>query len=151
MNTTFENVILKSELTQSDSYGEFYETLMENIESATFCSPLENDVAETLNCILMKYNTLTQYQKDMLFKIFNAFNNICVDFDPNRLKPFDHCFTPDDELLLYRQSESGLINILINSEECIAFSFIPNKEGQRKFYLIYDEGDFEKLVYDFFS
>jgi hypothetical protein len=151
MSTTFENFILKSELIQSDFYGDLYEELMENTDGPTFCSPLTSDVAEVLNNILMKYDALTQYQKDMLFKIFDAFNNICVDFDPNRLKPFDHCFTTDDELLLYRQSESGLINILINSEECIAFSFIPNKEGQRKFYLIYNEGDFEKLVYDFFS
>jgi hypothetical protein len=151
MSTTFENVILKSELTQSDFYGDSYEELMGNTDGPAFCSPLTSDVAEVLNSILMKYDALTQYQKIMLFKIFDAFNNICVNYDPARLKPFDHFYTADEELLLFRETEAGLINIIINSDECIAFSFIPNNDGKRKLYFIYNEGDFEQLVYDFFS
>ena len=88
----------------------------------------------------------------MLNKIFDEFNNIRLTIDPNRLKSFQHNFTNDKELLLFRTTKRGLINIIINSDECIAFSFIPNNnDEQRKLYFIYEEGDFEKLAYDFFS
>ncbi len=150
MNSTFEQIIFKTELAQSEFYGTNYEELLENTKGATFCNPLAEDVGEVMNNILLKYDSLTEYQKDMLNKIFDEFNNIRVNIDPNRLKPFQHYYTDDNELLLYRETEKGLINIIINSEDCIAFSFIPSNDEQRKLYFIYQDGDFEMLAYDFF-
>ena len=121
MNTTFEQIIFKTELTQSDVYGTLYEELLDNGKGTTFCNPLVEDVGELMNNILLKYDMLTDYQKEMLNKIFDEFNNIRLTIDPNRLKPFQHYYTDDEELLLYRETENGLINIIINSEECIAF------------------------------
>lgn len=87
----------------------------------------------------------------MLHKIFAEFNNIRTTIDPKRLKSFDHHLNEDDELLLFRESENGLINIIINPEDCIAFSFISNDDQQRKFYFLDENGDFETLAYNFFS
>ena len=94
---------------------------------------------------------MTLFQKEMLNSIYNEFNNIRINIDPNRLKPFQHYFNEDNELLLYRETDKGLINIIINPEDCVAYSFIPNTDEKRKFYFIHQDGDFETLAYDFFS
>jgi len=152
MELTFENIITKTELTKSDFFGAQYDDLLNTSKSSAFNNPLIEDISELLNYILLKYEKLTPFQKDFLNKIFNAFNNIRINIDPNRLKPFNHFFNDDDELLLYRNTEKrGLINIIINPEDCAAFSFIPKDEQNRKFYFIYEGGDFEKLTYDFLS
>ena len=151
MNTTFDHIILKTELTQSETFGSFYVDILDSNEGGSFCNLLVEDVEDLLENILLKYESLTPFQKSMLHKIFTEFNNIRTTIDPKRLKSFDHHLNEDEELLLFRESENGLINIIINPEDCIAFSFIPTDEQQRKFYFIDEKGDFETLAYDFFS
>lgn len=152
MNPTFELIILKTELTQSDFFGTQYDDLLNNPEHSAFSSPLIQDVDELRNSVLLKYDNLTEFQKEMLIRIFDEFNNIRINIDPNRLKPFQHYYNSDNELLLYRESPKGLTNIIINSDECIAFSFIPKTNEKRVLYFIpQEETDFERLAYDFFS
>ena len=151
MNPTFEHIILKTELSQSEAFGSLYKELFETRESPAFNNPLVEDLTELLNGILLKHDTLTDFQKGILDQIFNEFNNIRLSIDPKRLKSFEHYFNVDNELLLYRETEKGLINIIINPEDCIAFSYIPNNDEQRQLYFVHQDGDFEKLTYDFFS
>ncbi len=151
MNTTFEHIILKTELSQSDTFGNFYDNLLDANESSAFSNPLIEDVSELLNNILLKYDILTDFQKEILNKIFSEFNNIRTTIDPKRLKSFEHYLTADDEFLLYRETENGLINIILNPEDCLAFSFIPNNGEKRQLYFIHQDGDFETLAYNFFS
>lgn len=147
----FEHIILKTELTQSESFGEIYSNILED-KNPTLCSPLIEDIGEMLNSILVRYDTLTEFQEHILAKIFNEFNRIQMEIDPKRLKPFEHYFNSDDELLLFRKTDIGLTNITINPEECISYSFIPkNFNEERKFYFLDQEGDFEILSYDFLS
>jgi len=151
MNTTFDHIILRTELVQSETFGDFYEEILDSNEGSSFCNPLIEDVSELLENILLKYESLTAFQKDVLYKIFSEFNHIRTTIDPKRLKSFTHDLNEDEELLLFRESENGLINIIINPEDCIAFSFIPNNEQKRTFYFIDQNGDFETLAYNFFS
>lgn len=151
MNTTFDYIILKTELSQSDEFGGFYDQILENDQSTAFSNLLAEDIGELLNNVFLKYDSLTEFQKEMLIKIFAEFNQIRTTIDPKRLKSFDHYLNADDEFLLYRETGNGLINIIINPEECIAFSFIPNNSDQRQLYFIHQDGDFEKLAYNFFS
>jgi hypothetical protein len=151
MNTTFDHIILRTELVQSETFGDFYGEILDSNEGSSFCNPLIEDVSELLENILLKYESLTSFQKDMLHKIFSEFNNIRTTIDPKRLKSFTDDLNEDEELLLFRESQNGLINLIINPEDCVAFSFIPNNEQQRKFYFIDRNGDFEILAYNFFS
>jgi len=152
MKYSFDYIAFKSNLSQSELFGERYEELLDGSNNLAFTNPLTDDITDILNSILIKYSLLTEFQMEMLNKIFNEFNNIRINIDPNRLKTFQHSFTSDNELLLYRINQRGLINIIINPEDCIAFSFIPNAdENNKKFYFLYQDGDFEKLAYDFFS
>ena len=151
MKQTFEHIILKTELTQSQVFGEQYQELLSYSESTAFNNPVIEDVAELLNHIIVKYELLTDFQKGILIRLFDEFNNIRINIDPKRLKSFYHYYNEDQELLMYRETTSGLINIIINPEECLAFSFIPNNEQQRQFYFVHPDEDFERLAYDFFS
>ena len=151
MNSTFEHIILKTQLSQSDIFGDVYDELFENTNGNAFSNPLVEDVGDLFDNILLNYENLTMFQKEMLNIIYNEFNNIRINIDPNRLKPFQHYFNEDDELLLYRETTKGLINIIINPEDCVAYSFIPNTDEKRKFYFVHQDGDFETLAYDFFS
>jgi len=151
MNTTFEHIILKTELAQSEMFRDLYDGLFLNSQSSAFTNPLIEDISELYNNILFKYENLTDFQKEILMNIFNEFNNIRESIDPNRLQPFKHYLNQDDELLLYRDTEHGLTNIIINPDECIAFSYIPKSDEKRNLYFIALDGDFEKLAYDFFS
>lgn len=152
MNQTFEHIILKEELSQSRAFGSLYDSLLSINESPAISNALVDDVSEILNSILLKYSQLTEFQQDFLSRIFFEFNKIRVLIDPKRLKSFDHFFNTDEELLLFRESETGLINIIIHSEDCIAFSYIPNKvDDKRLLYFLDYKSDFEALAYDFFS
>lgn len=151
MKQTFDHIILKTELTQSEVFGDQYGELLSYSQSAAFNNPVIEEVSELLNNILVKYDLLTDFQKDMLARIFDEFNNIRINIDPKRLKSFHHYYNEDDELLMYRETPSGLINIIINPDECLAFSFIPFDDQNRQFYFVHPGEDFEKLAYDFFS
>jgi hypothetical protein len=153
MNATFEHIILKDELSQSELFGEYYDEMLDYKDAAqAFTDTMTEDVGELLNNILFKYPSLAAFQRDMLGCIFNEFNKIRMTIDPKRLKSFEHYLNDDGELLLYRKTENSLINIIINPEDCIAFSSIPhNPEINRQLYFIYPNGDFETLAYRFFT
>ena len=151
MSDTFELIKLKAELSQSSKFGSQYDKILDTNQGSAFSNPLIEDISEFLNNIILKYDSLTNFQNEMLNKIFNEFNNIRIAIDPKRLKSFEHYFNADNELLLYRETGNGLTNIIINPDDCIAFSFIPSKGGERKLYFLYEDGDFETLAYNFFS
>ena len=114
MNTSLEYIKLKTNLAQSKIFGSQYDELLENTQNNAFSNPLIEDIAELYYSVLLKYDNLTEFQKDMLNNVFNEFNNIRTTTDPNRLKPFQYYYTNDEELLLYRETTKGLINIIIN-------------------------------------
>ncbi|SFD27048.1 hypothetical protein SAMN05518672_1011379 [Chitinophaga sp. CF118] len=152
MSNLINHIKLKAELSQSKEFGSAYEKVLQGGDSKSFSSPIIDDVSGLLNYILIKYDGLTGFQKNMLANIFDEFQNVHKTIDPKRLRSFEHYFNDDNELLLFRETENGLINIIINPDECAAFSFIPNNsEEQRQLYFIYPEGDFETLTYNFFS
>jgi hypothetical protein len=154
MKTSFEHIILKTQLSESESFGSRYDELLDSPEVPVtpYTDHLLEDVAELYSSILLTYSELTEFQETILLKIFKEFNNIRLNIDPNRLKEFSHYFNSDGELLLFRNTDLGLINIIINPEDCAAFSFIPNDKGQnRRFYFVDQDGDFEILAYDFLS
>lgn len=148
----FDLIILKEEALQTEAFVRQYQEYLPNNEDPAFNSPLFRDIEGILNSILLKYKGLTDFQKDVLDKLFNAFNSIRVKIDPNRLKPFKHSINVDNELLLFRNTEQGLTNIIISPDECLAYSFIGkglNTGRVLEFYEI--QGDFELLAYHFFS
>ena len=57
----------------------------------------------------------------------------------------------DNELLIWKNTERGLTNIIIHEENDIAFSFISAKGSEEKdiFYFTDKDTDFDKLVEDF--
>ena len=152
MKNNFDHIILKEELKQSVTFGTQYEDLLDLSETTAFNNPLFEDIKEVMNNIILKHEGLNDFHKSMLYLIFDAFNTVRHKIDPKRLKPFDNAFNNDSELLLFRKSESGLTNIIINPDDCIAFSYIPNSSAEKRiFYFLEQNGDFEKLAYDFLS
>ena len=146
----FEHMLLTTEFRQSETFGNVYVNILSENNPA-FCSPLVDDIEDILNSILIRYDNLSSFQIEMLSKLFLEFNKIREEIDPNRLKPFEHYFNNDNELLLYRKSKKGLTNITINQEELIVFSYIPfDVNEEKKFYFLSEESDFETLSYDFF-
>ena len=152
MNNDLDHIILKEELQQSETFGEQYKELLEVNETLAFNNPLFEDLEEVMNSINLKHSEINEFQRKMLYSIFNAFNDVRHKIDPKRLKSFEHCFNNDNELLLFRSTTNGLINIIINPEDCIAFSYIPNTVSEKRvFYFIEQDGDFETLAYNFLS
>lgn len=147
----FENIAFQENLKQSQVFGEQYEEQFGLTKGNVFNAPAFSDVEEILNVILLTYSSLTDFQVSMLGEIFNALNDIRHKIDPNRLKPFEHYFNNDDELLLYRKTSKGLINVIIHPEQCIAYSFIGTTVSEQTLEFFYEDSDFESLAYRFFS
>ena len=144
-------MILKSELSQSNFVGSEYDDFLDDTGSASLCSPFMPDIAGLFSAIMVTYNSLSSFQRQALSKIFYEFDNIRKNIDPNRLKSYEHYFNADEELLMYRNTKEGLTNIIINPDDCIAFSFISTGSKKDIFYFISLDGDFEQLIYHFFS
>ncbi len=144
---------LISQLKQSELFGEAYGHLLDFEGSNPVLDYFVKDVATLLNKILMECNNITSFQRDILHKIFVAFNDIRTKIDPKRLASFEYAFNDDSELLLFRNTQKGLTNIIINPDECFAFSFIPKNPDNKKSLTFYEEDyqDFEGLAYQFFS
>jgi hypothetical protein len=144
---------LLSELKQSELLGDAYGHILDFEGSSPALDYFVKDVAALLNKILMECNSITGFQVDILHKIFVAFNDIRTKIDPKRLSSFEYCFNDDDELVLFRNTDKGLTNIIINPDECFAFSFIPKNPENQKSLTFYDADyqDFEGLAYRFFS
>lgn len=147
----FEKIIFQENLKQSQVFGEQYGEQLAFEKGSIFNAPAFSDVEDILNSIIMSYDTLTEFQSAMLNCIFNALNNVRHLIDPNRLQPFEHYLNEDEELLLYRKTSKGLINIIVHAEDCIAYSFIGTTVKEQHLQFYYPDGDFEDLVYKFFS
>lgn len=151
----FDNIIFEDEVSQSEVFGEQYKEYLKADDVSTFNASLIKDISDILNNIISELPGLTEFHKDSLIKIFEAFNIVRRNIDPKRLKPFNYFLNEDEEFLLYRNSKQGLTNIIIDSEECITYSFISkgSDEDKLKFFKEDKEGkiDFEGLAYYFFS
>jgi hypothetical protein len=153
MNNNISALGLISELEQSELFGEGYGLILDFEGSSPVLGYFVKDVGELLNKILMGCNRINDFQIEKLHKIFMAFNDIRTKIDPRRLASFEYAFNNDDELVLFRNTDKGLINIIIDPDECLAFSFIPRNPDDQKSLTFYDEDyqDFEGLAYRFFS
>lgn len=85
----------------------------------------------------------TKHQTSILFKFINEFalqekTTDCISVNS----------TPDNDLLLYRRSSKGLVNIIIHPEDDFAFSFIGKGDRVLEFYSP-DTVDFTKLAQKF--
>lgn len=144
---------LISELKQSELFGDKYESFLNFKGSNPVLNYFVKDVADLLNKILLECNDITGFQVEILQRVFVAFNEIRAKIDPKRLSSFEYVLNDDDELVLFRNTERGLTNLIINPDECFAFSYIPKNPENKKSLNFYDENfnDFEGLTYKFFS
>lgn len=151
-----EQIRLNSQFKESLQFGDNYEEVLDEGISRAVERPLFSNLEELHDSILVEYNQLTIYQKKVLQNIFQQFNNVQKKIDPKRIKDFSHYYNEEDEeLLLYRRNEKGLINIIIHDEELFAFSYIDNNDKADSYLDFYEEDnptiDFEKIVLKFFS
>lgn len=135
---------------QSDFANEVYKKILDDDES-TFTTPLLKEVEDIYNQIINAYNNLTSFQIKVLTNVIDKLNYVKTEIDPKRLKDFKHCMNEDGDLLLYRESDNGLINIIIHTEEDIAYSFIGNTQGNDLDFYTINNCDFEKLIFKFLS
>lgn len=151
MNNRFGYIIFKEEALQSNVFAQNYEQYFDSSNAPALNSPLFEDISSVLNEIITKCETLTDFQKSALYKIFDSFNEIRYKIDPKRLKSFEYFLNHDDELLLYRSTPEGLTNIIIHPLECLAYSYISKTSDIKKLEFYNLDGDFEHLSYSFFS
>jgi len=115
-----------------------------------------NSVEELHERIIDTHTELTGYQKTTLKAFFKQFLVIQETIDPTRINDFEwHYNSNDEEFLLYRKNEKGLINIVIHEEEMFAFSYIDNLDKSNSYLDFYEEVDsaidYEKIALKFFS
>lgn len=155
MEENLDYIGLKTHLEQSEIFKRYYENAFDLKPKSQILSRFTayRDIPELLNQILAVSENLTDFQKTILENFFIAFDDIRAKIDPNRLKSFKYDFNSDEELVLHRNTEKGLTNIIINPDECFAFSFIPKNHEIPKSLTFHDENyeDFEGLAYRFFS
>lgn len=100
----------------------------------------------TLNDILLKYgDIITKFQKEILCKLFQKFNNI-----QKRTAFYCAFYDEDSELILYRNSSNGITNIIIHDSESLVFSYIGKISGEEL--LFYNnQSDFDIIAQKFFE
>lgn len=150
MSNSMEYIVLKETLIQSEFAGNQYKELF-NQENISFTNPLVEEVEEIYNQIVKQYDELTEYQLTVLARIIDKLNDVRIIVDPNRLKDFKNSITDDGDLLLFRENETGLINIIIHPEDDFAYSFIGNIEGRNLDFYDLETADFESIVLNFLS
>jgi hypothetical protein len=57
----------------------------------------------------------------------------------------------DSDLLLYRETEIGLTNLIIHPDDDFAISYIGKKEGDTLEFYELHTADFEKIIFTFLS
>lgn len=122
-----------------------------NIGKDAFNSPLVNEVKELYNQFIRLYDTISEFQIKVLTNILNEVNEIKLKIDPNRLKDIEHDMNEDGDLLLFRNTSNGLINLIIHEDESFAFSYIGKENDTSLEFYSLEEADFEHLVLKFFS
>ena len=76
------------------------------------------------NWIFSKFELLNDFQKEMILKILNEIDELQLPPNLEKLE-FTVDLNKDNEFLFYRKSLNGLVNIIVNPDDCIAFSYIP--------------------------
>ncbi len=141
---------METELGQSQLFGQEYEHLLSRNLGNTHPG-LHSELNDLFNNILCEHVGLTDFQKAMLFNLLFAFSEIREKIDPSRLSPFQYYTNEDDELVFFRKTHKGVIHIVINPEDCIAYSYIGvDKKRILKFYHNHNQEEFEGLAYKFF-
>jgi len=127
-----DGIVENEELLQTDKFNEVYSTRFEYIKEELQSEYLFNHINDLYTCIISDHGSkLTNDQKKSLSMLFFEFDEIQKIIDPARLKEFKYCLSNDGELLLYRKTNIGLSNIIIDDELCIAFSFIPYDSSKK--------------------
>lgn len=81
---------------------------------------------------------MTKFQTRVLSKLSNKIKETCPGF---KIEP---SLNSDSELVLFRNTDKGLTNIIINPYEWFAFSFIPKNHNIKKSLTFYEE-DYEDI------
>lgn len=147
------HLIFKEQIEDSTLFGEQYHEMFSEQTATPINNPLIDNLIALSNSIISSYK-LTNFQKQILKNLFEGFIYIQQQIDPTRLNFNNFYNIEDEELLLYRESSKGLINIIIHNEESFAFSYIDNNnknKDQLTFYDLSQDIDFEKIALDFFA
>ncbi len=132
--------------------GKYYSPLFTMTEPGSSTITNSSEMSNLLTEILDQYEKrLTLFQKDHISRILEVFSTIADEIEPERLTSFNYFLNDDDEFLIYRNSRVGLTNIIIHDEDCLAFSFIGKKPGDRELVFYEEHIDYEKLAYKFFA
>ena len=146
MSNSYLNIA--NELKKSQTFGSLFSDYLSET-NPTLTSLFIKDIQDLYNPIILSCE-LTDFQQKMLVCLFEEFSRIRTEIDPNKIKPFKFSYNNDNELLLYRITNTGLVNLTINPEDCISFAYIPkNKNDEKLFFFIEKNGDFEKLALHF--
>lgn len=134
-----------------DTYsGELYSEYFSS-ETETFNNPLIVEIENIYNKIVSGSLNITKDQEFVLRNIFDKFRYVQEVIDPNRLKDFSFTITDEDDIVLYRNSQNYLINLVIHPEDDFTLSIINKLEGNSLEYFDNNNVDFEKIVYTFFK
>jgi len=91
---------------------------------------------------------LTKHQLDVLGCLVGVFDCPKIGYNTK------YAFSDDDELLIYRQSHNGLVNIIIHEEDSFALSYIDNHYKRNDEFLFYEKQDgvcYDLVVYRFLN
>jgi len=150
MEIDFDQVKRKEELMQSEIAGDSYKDFLSS-DLDTITQAFDKEVRGLFQTISFSYPSLTEYQNDVLIRLFTAFDIIKSQIDPDRLKAFKHLISEDGELILYRRTDIGLTNLVIDSEEGITYSFISATDNLDILNSLLEDIDYERLAYCFFT
>ena len=144
----------KYDLLQSESQDILnqYKAILEPGE-VSLTTVTDNDTSSKFIVAISTLNhTQQQFETLELFK--SQFKSIADEIDPERLQ-FEISTTEDGDFCIYRYSEIGVSNIIINEDGSAAFSFISYKNsGKNDEFIFFEKDDLkdcEHLTYKFFS
>lgn len=116
---------------------------------SSFTETLSSNLNKTHSNIIFKYPKISSEQKKTLLLIFEQLIFIQDYIDPDRLKPFSYTYNNDEELLLFRKTDTLLINLVIYTEGDFALSVIDTENKNSLEFFESDEADYEMVVYKF--
>ncbi len=135
-------------------FKENYDQFFDNDDETVFINEANHDVASIYTSILINCKSLEAFQREVLLNLFKSFDFIRKEIDPYKLKDFQYCLTEDRELCLYRNTEKGITNLIIDEENLVSYSFISKTDASKdelQFFDFSTEICFEKLALMFFS
>lgn len=128
-----------------DIYNEYISS-----DDDSFNSPLINDIKNVYNKIVSEFD-ITNDQESVLKKIFDSMEYTQRMIDPDRIRDFVYCMTEDDDLVLSRENDTELLNLIIHPEDDFSLSIIGKSLPNNMFRYINETADYESVVYTFFK